>query len=212
MPSALVRNLTARLQAEPGRFGEAGRLLGLAGSRTVAATLKARLDDAKVAERINVHDAEGRQLGDLDVVVLDPSAGELVVFEVLWGIGPDGSAEVARTEAKTREKRSQVQGLRAAILGEARVDWPHGWAVPPAATFRWFILTSNVLPTLPLDEDGVHVRSHRMLERFRWAGRTVADMVAALIRPPDPPRGLGQREWTTLRFGPYAIRIEHLGM
>jgi hypothetical protein len=210
IPSALVRNLTARLQAEPRRFGEAGRLLGLAGSRTVATTLRERLPRAKVAERVNVYDTDGRQLGDLDVLVLDPATSELVVFEVLWGIGPDGSAEVARTEAKAHEKRSQVQGLRSAIMEGARVDWPRGWAVPPPKTFRWFILSSNVLPTLPLNEDGIYVRSHRMLERFRWAGPTVADMVAALLSPPDPPGGLGRREWTTMRFGPYDIRIEYL--
>ena len=191
IPSALVRNLTARLQAEPRRFGEAGRLLGLAGSRTVAATLRERLSRASVAERVNVYDTDGRQLGDLDVVALDPETSELVVFEVLWGIGPDGSAEVARTEAKSHEKRSQVQGLRSAILDGARIDWPRGWVVPPPRTFRWFILTSNVLPTLRLNDDGIYVRSHRMLERFRWAGPTVADMVAApapSTRPARRPR------------------------
>jgi hypothetical protein len=210
IPSALVRNLTARLQAEPARFGETGRLLGLAGSRTVATTLRERLSRATVAERVNVYGSDGRQLGDLDVVVLDPTTSELVVFEVLWGIGPDGSAEVARTEARAHEKRSQVQGLRSAILDGARVDWPRGWAVPPPASFRWFILTSNVLPTLPLNDDGIYVRSHRMLARFRWAGPTVTDMVAALLSPPDPPGGLGRREWITMRFGPYDIRVEYL--
>jgi hypothetical protein len=49
-----------------------------------------------------------------------------------------------------------------------------------------------------------------MLERFRWAGPTVADMVAALLSPPHPPGGLGRRDWTTMRFGPYDIRIEYL--
>jgi hypothetical protein len=96
------------------------------------------------------------------------------------------------------------------VLDSARVDWSRGWVVPPPTTSRWFILTSNVLPARPLDDDSIHVRSHRMLERFRWAGPTVADMVAALLSPLEPPGGLGRRERTTMRFGHYDIRIEYL--
>ena len=75
IPGALLRNLTARLQAEPARFGAAGRRLGLIGSQTVAATLRDRLRDAKVEERINVFDGAGQQIGDLDVVAFDFRGG-----------------------------------------------------------------------------------------------------------------------------------------
>ena len=137
-------------------------------------------------------------------------AAQVVVFEVLWGIGPDGSAEVARTEHRAAEKRDQVRRLRTAVSAGARVDWPRAWRVPTSATYKWFILTPNVLPTLPLDEDGITVRSHQMLQRFRWNGTRVSDMVAALLDPPAPPQGLGGTDWTTMRYGSYDVRIEYL--
>ena len=151
-PGALVRNFTARLQLDHARFGEAGRQLGLLGSQSVAATLRGRLPTAKIGERIKVFHADGRQAGDFDVVAFDPTTAEVVVFEVVWRIGPDGSAEVAELERRAHAKRDQVLDLRAALQRGARPDWPTGWVVPDHANYHWFILTPNVLPTLLLDD------------------------------------------------------------
>jgi len=208
VPGAPLRNLVERVQADPSRAGAVGRRLGLVGSQTVAATLRQRLVRAKVAERIKVYDAGGRQLGDLDVVAFDEEAGELAVLEVLWEIGPDGSGQVARTESKANAKRDQVRRFRSALASGARVRWPPGWSVPATARIAWFILTPNVLPVTPLDADGILVRSHQMLARFRWGDSTVRGMVDALVDPPDPPTGLGGTEWHSLHYGPYDVRVE----
>lgn len=209
-PGAQVRNLTARIQLDPTRFGEAGRKLGLLGSQTVAATLRRRLGTAKVDERIKVFAEGGRQVGDFDVVAFEPATTQVVVFEVVWNIGPDGSAEVAGSERRAHAKRAQVAALRSAIAGGAQPQWPPGWEVPSDATYRWFILTPDVLPALPLEDRGIVVRSHQMLERFRWAGDTVSDMVHALLDPPPPPIGLGSTDWINLRYGPFEVRVESL--
>ena len=42
---------------------------------------------------------------DSDVVALDPAPSEVVVFEVVWNVCPDGSAEVADSRA-TRSRQA----------------------------------------------------------------------------------------------------------
>jgi hypothetical protein len=210
-PGALMRNFTRRIQLDNTRFGEAGRQLGLLGSNTVGATLRRRLNaEVKVAERVKVFDAGHRQAGDFDVVAFDPSTSRIVVFEVVWNIGPDGSAEVAESERRAHEKREQVGRLRADVAGGALPKWPAGWDVPDDATYRWFILTPDVLPALPLEEDGIVVRSHQMLERFQWTGDRLGDMVRSLLDPPPPPKGLMTTDWITVPYGPFRVRVEWL--
>lgn len=207
-PGAVVRNFTARVQLDHTRFGEAGRQLGLLGSRTVAQTLRRRLVDVKVAERVKVFHRDGRQAGDFDVVVFEPATKQIVIFEVLWRISPDGSAEVNELERRAHEKRQQVNELRDAVTGGAAARWPSGWDVPAEAAYRWFILTPSILPALPLDEGDVPVRSHRALASFRWPGTAVADMVDTLLHPPEPPSGLSETEWVQLRFGQFEVSVE----
>ncbi len=209
-PGAMVRNFTARVQLDHTRFGEAGRLLGLLGGRTVAETLRSRLTGAKVAERVKVFHPGGRQAGDFDVVAFDPATKEIVVFEVVWRISPDGSAELNDLERRAHDKRAQVLELREAIASGATARWPHGWVVPEDARYRWFILTPTALPVMPLDNAGVPIRSHRMLSMFKWAGTTTADMVDALLYPPDPPPDLSATEWVPQRYGRYELLIERV--
>ena len=209
-PGAMVRNFTARIQREHARFGEAGRLLGLLGSRTVAETLRRRLSGAKVAERVKVFHPGGRQAGDFDVVVFDAATNDIVVFEVLWRISPDGSAEVGDLERKAHGKRHQVIELREAIVAGARPRWPANWIVPDDASYRWFILTPSVLPALPLDDAGVPIRSHQILASLRWNGTGVKDMVDGLLNPPPPPPELSATEWVDARYGRYEVSVEAL--
>lgn len=208
-PGAPMRNLVDRVNADPSRSGELGRRLGLIGSQTVADTLRRRLGGARVAERINVYDADGRPVGDFDAVAVDPSNGDIAVFEVLWEIGPDGSAQVGRTQGKANAKRDQVRKLRAAIANGATVAWPHDWEIPSEARYHWFILTPNVLPIVPLDDDGIVVRSHQMLARMLRPGWSVADTVRLLRVPAPPPFG-ERTTWYSLHYGPYDLRIEYV--
>jgi hypothetical protein len=179
------------------------------GGQTVAATLRARLPGARIAERVKVVDASGTRVGDLDVVAYDKSSGTIAVFEVLWSIAPDGSAEVAKVETHAHEKRAQVARVRQAMADkEAAARWPPGWIVDPGANVTWFILTPSVLPALSLQEDGIFVRSHQLLARIRWDGSSVDDMVRAMLNPPPPPEELSVTEWGTLRYGAYRVEVE----
>lgn len=177
---------------------------------TVAETLRRRLSGAKVAERVKVFHPGGRQAGDFDVVVFDPATNDVVVFEVLWRISPDGSAEVGDLERRARGKRHQVFELAEAIAAGARPRWPVNWIVPDGATYRWFILTPSVLPALPLDDAGVPIRSHQILASFRWNGTAVGDMVDGLLNPPPPPPELSATEWVEARYGRYEVSVEAL--
>lgn len=209
-PGAMIRNFVARLQLDPARFGRAGQLLGLLGSQTVGTTLRRRLTGAVVAERVKVFHPDGRQAGDLDVVAFDPATGVAVVFEVVWKIGVDGAAEIAAIENRAREKRTQVLELQAAIARGARPRWPSGWSVGSGPIYRWFILTPSVLPAQPDQDGGVPIRSHQILERFRWPGTTVADMAEAVLNPPPPPPELVEMEWRTARYGRYEVSLERV--
>jgi hypothetical protein len=209
-PGAMVRNFVARLQFDPARFGRAGQLLGLRGSQTVAATLRRRLTGALIAERVKVFHPDGRQAGDLDVVAFDPAAGVAVVFEVVWRIGVDGAAEIAALENRAREKRSQVGELQAAMSQGALPRWPPGWSVGSDPIYCWFIVTPSVLPAQPDQDGGVPIRSHQILERFRWRGTRVTDMVDAFLNPPPPPPELVQMEWRTAKYGRYEISLERV--
>jgi hypothetical protein len=209
-PGAMVRNFTARLQLDPGRFGRAGHLLGRLGSRTVAETLRGRLEGALVDERVKVLRPDGSDAGDFDAVAYDPAARRVVVFEVLWRISLDGSADVADLEGRAHGKRDQVLRLQEAIAAGARPRWRPGWAVPDDVAFDWFILTPSVLPARVIPDAGVPVRSHQILASFRWPGKSVADMVDALQNPPPPPPELSATYWTTVRYGRYKVSVEAL--
>jgi hypothetical protein len=209
-PGAMVRNFVARLQVDAARFGRAGQLLGLLGSRSVAATLRRRLTGALVTERVKVFYPDGRQAGDFDVVAYDPESGVAVVFEVVWKIGVDGAGEIAAIENRARQKRTQVLDLESAIAGGARPRWPADWSIESDPIYRWFILTPSVLPAQP-DQDGqIPIRSHQILERFRWPGTTVADMAEAVLHPPPPPAELVDMEWRTAKYGCYEISLEQV--
>ena len=60
--------------------------------------------------------------------------------------------------------------------------------MPDDASYKWFILTPDILPAAPFDDAGVAIRWHQILAGFRWAGTTVADMVASLLNHPRRPR------------------------
>jgi hypothetical protein len=87
------RNLLAILQSDPSTFGEAGRLLGLAGEHSTVELLQRLRSDIAVTRRVKVLRADGSPAGDLDVVACDPSTRRTVVFEIRWGIAADGNAE-----------------------------------------------------------------------------------------------------------------------
>jgi len=208
VPSSPVRNFTALLQADPARFGRAGQELGSLGARTTAATFK-RLSGALVTTGIKVVRPDRSRAGDLDVVVCDPTQRIMAIFEIMWRIGPDGSAGVAKAEEDAHAKRAQVARVRGDVeSGRATPRWPAQWPDVSGFQVRWFILTPNVLPVRTVEPDGTIVRSHQMLARMLAKGSSVAELIALMDEPHYPPAELTETQWEQVTYGDYEINFD----
>jgi hypothetical protein len=203
-PGSPLRNLTSRLQFAPERFGAAGLALGRLGVAKSAETL-ARVADVLLAKNVRLVTRDGRRVGDLDLVLVDPPSRRMVVFEVTWQIGADGAAEIARAHAKASEKQAQIARYRRHLAaGTATPRWPSGWPDTTAFSTRWFVLTGDVLPVgMPYGD--VAVRSHQMLAWMLRAGTTFDDLLDLLDRPPSPPEQLATLQTARTKFGRYTI-------
>jgi len=208
VPSSPVRNFTALLQAEPARFGRAGQELGALGARTVADTLR-RVSGALVTTNIKVVRPNRLRAGDLDVVICDPTNRMMAIFEIMWRIGPDGSAEVAKAEEDAHAKREQVARVRGDIeTGRAAPRWPAHWPDVTGFQTRWYILTPNVLPVRTVEADGTIVRSHQMLDAMLPPGSSVADLIELMDEPHYPPPELTETQWEQVTYGDFEIRFD----
>jgi hypothetical protein len=208
VPSSPQRNFLAIVQSTPSMMGEAGRLLGIAGERATVALLR-RLQDVLVASRIKVIRRNGSPAGDLDVVACDPATRTAVVFEMKWGIGADGNAEVYRIEQSAMEKRAQVVRLRDEIYaGNAVPHWPESWPNMTGYTFHWYVLTRDVLITRDVRDNDVTIRSHQLLSRTLRAGCGIRELISALDSPPIPPVEVCETQWDRFRYGDLQVEIE----
>lgn len=203
-PGSPLRNLTSLLQLDPERFGDAGRALGRLGVDSVAETL-ARMAGATVATNVLLASPSGVRLGDLDVVVVDPSTRTMVVFEVLWQIGPDGAQEINRAVTKAQAKRDQVDRNRRHLMsGTGIARWPAGWPDVSDYAVRWYILTRDVLPVDTTRSDTI-IRSHQMLAWMLRADASIADLIDLLDDPPTPPKELSELHSATMKFGRWTV-------
>jgi hypothetical protein len=208
VPGSPVRNFTALLQADPARFGRAGQELGSLGARTTADTLK-RLSGALVTTGIKVVRPDRSRAGDLDVVACDPTERTMAIFEIMWRIGPDGSAEVAKAEEDAHAKRVQVARVRGDVeSGRATPRWPAHWPDVSEFQMRWFILTPNILPVRTVEPDGTIVRSHQMLARMLAPGSSVAELIDLMDEPHYPPLELTETHWEQVTYGDYEIQFD----
>ena len=211
VPGSPLRNFTALLQLDPGRFGAAGRALGQLGIATVCETLR-RVPEAHVATNVDLVTVTGVRVGDLDVVLVDPANRCLVIFEVSWQIGPDGGFEVGKAERKAVEKRAQVSRNRAHLAaGTARAEWPPGWPDITGFRTRWYVLTRDVLPLAPV-EDEIVLRSHQMVDQMLPTGASLEDLVGLLDDPPVPPEELTELREARIKFGQYLIHYNGVAL
>jgi hypothetical protein len=209
MPASPHRNTLALVQTDPRLFGEAGRLLGVAGEQATLKTLDRLSPGALVTTRVKAKRSDGSPAGDLDVVVCDPRDRLLVVFEIKWHLAADGNAEVYRMERAATEKRTQVRRLRGEIeSGTTRLEWPTGWPDTSGFAWRWFVLTRDVLATRKVTSDDVTLRSHQMLTRTLRRDASVTDLLDLLDDPPIPPDQLCATEWERIRYGDLRIDAE----
>lgn len=208
-PGSPLRNLTARLQLDPEAFGAAGQALGRLGVETCAETLT-RVAGVRLATNVRLVTMTGERVGDLDVVIVDPHAHLMVVFEVTWQIGPDGAVEIARALDKAADKRAQIARYRVHLAeGTATPRWPAGWPDTSAYSTRWYVLTRDVLPLSPPPDD-IIVRSHQMLAWMLKSASTLEELVGLLDNPPTPPTELATLHSASLKFGSYIIEWDQV--
>lgn len=208
-PGSPVRNLTARLQLEPSRFGAAGRALGQLGVDRCAETLR-RVAGARMATNIDLVSPSGKRVGDLDLVLVDPSRRLMAVFEIMWQIRPDGSVGIGKALGKAHAKRSQVaQNRKLVTSGLASPRWPTGWPDVSDYATRWFILTPDVLPVAPSPDD-IGIRSQQMLGWLLRAHSSLPDLIRLLDDPPTPPEPVTELHWSFRKFGRYRVEWDQV--
>lgn len=77
-----------------------------------------------------------------------------------------------------------------------------------SCAIRWFILTRDVLPMRHVDDDGVTIRSLRLLQHTLRRGASMNDLFRALDEPPVPPAELTATSWDRIRYGDLTVEFE----
>ena len=124
--------------------------MGAEGEQTILGLVEKRLSPGVLrAANVTVTRRKGQRASDLDVVVYSPRENLLVVLEIKWHIGVDGTYEETAIEQSAVEKRDRLRLLRESVqAGTTTVGRPHTWPpVPDSTQWRWFVLTNDVLPT-----------------------------------------------------------------
>ena len=210
VPTSPHRNIIARLQLDPSRFGRVGELLGRAGEEALSQLLRERMDPSvRVATRVPVRRGDGTPAGDLDVVLFAPDELLVVVCELKWGIEVDGNVEVMRAEWALSEKVKRTESLRKGIIsGDLVVQWPKSWPVAQGCEWRWAVLSRDVLPTRLNRAKGVPVSSYQLLSYSLPKGATAEALWERITVPPIPPASIRTRRWDRIHFGDLRIEIE----
>ena len=201
------RNMVKVLQSDPSRFGAVGNLLGTEGEQTILGLVEKRLSPGILCTaNVGVARRKGHDASDLDVVAYSPRENLLVVLEIKWHIGVDGTYEEIAIEQAAVDKRERLRLLRESVqAGAATVGWPHTWPpVPDSTQWRWFVLTNDVLPTQDITS-GIRVRSYQMLKHLLPAEATLRQLVDLLDDPPTPGC---VPNWDRHHFGALVVDVE----
>ena len=205
------RNMVKVLQSDPSRFGQVGNLLGTEGEQTILRLVEKRLSPGILcATNVGVARRKGHDASDLDVVVYSPRENLLVVLEIKWHIGVDGTYEEIAIEQSAVDKRDRLRSLRGSVqAGTTTVGWPHTWPPAPDSTqWRWFVLTNDVLPTQD-STSGIRIRSYQMLKHLLPTEATLRQLVDLLDDPPTPEGCTPY--WKPHRFGALVVEVDSAG-
>jgi hypothetical protein len=208
-PGSPERNILAKARSDPDLFGRIGQQVGRIGPATVGEALK-RVPGVRVATEVKVKGPDGQSLGDLDAVAVDEADRLVAAFEVKWQLEPDGAKEIDKVEAQAEEGQAQIRRLRRPVeSGKAPIRWPQGWPSLEGFEWRWFVITSNVIPITRIASGDVPARSHKVLTmmalRARSPLREVCDMFCNPALPEEGKQYLV--ETSTRRIGPYTITV-----
>jgi hypothetical protein len=122
--------------SDPALYGPIGKRQG---ERAKAWALwLADIPRAKVAERLKVRGSDGRTLGDLDLLAVDPDAGKGIILELKWPIDALVLPESLKTDTGILAACRQLGKDRRMLRdGEARVKMPPGWPAFSDVNWTW---------------------------------------------------------------------------
>lgn len=211
-PIAFERTLLRAASADPAAAGNLGNVLGNRAARW-AERLRA-IPSCLVGEGIQVRDARGRSMGDLDVVAWDPRARTMAIFETKWPVDAATLTESNKVDAVFDKGRAQLTRLRAAIEdGSATVVWPRSWDVADDRVVFWWVGSAQQLDSRPRPpDDGIGSTSLRMVEQVLPADG-LDDLMSRLANFPLPRVGVEyELQPCHVRAGELTIHYDGLAM
>jgi hypothetical protein len=205
--SSFERNLMRSVALDPGLNGRIGDLRGQMGVRQVASFFKA-FPDALVAMNLTVT-SRGKDLGDLDVVSIDPVRKVGAILEVKWPASVDHMVEILRIAEMAGRAQQQLAGLRRALVSrEASVHgWPDNWPAFEAIDWTYLVLVKDHVPS-PIVGESIQILNWDIL----WSQR--GDSLRGTLQRLSEQRYLPaegvdyERVWRAARLGPYRVEIE----
>lgn len=208
-PIAYERSLLRAAAADPSRSGALGRALGDR-ARRWAERLRT-IPGCRVAERVKVKSQNGTTLGDLDVVVWDPTCALLAVFETKWPVDAASLTESYKVDSLFSAGREQLKRLRYAIeRDEAIIRWPPGWEVPLTETaIDWWVASAQQLDSSPeARTNEIRSTSLRLVEHL-LPKPDLGTFLRALKTSPMPRQGLEfDLVMQQVAAGPYTLHID----
>jgi hypothetical protein len=208
-PGSPERNILAKARSDPGLFGRLGEQVGRIGPATVGEALR-RVPGVHVATEVKVRGQDNQSLGDLDVVAVDQDDRLVAVFEVKWQLEPDGAKEIDKVEAQAQDGQAQIHRLRRPVeSGQATIRWPQGWPALEGFQWRWFVITSNVIPITRVSSGDVPARSHKVLTMMAVRSGSPLREVCDIFASPALPEEGKQYLWETSErgVGPFTISV-----
>lgn len=203
------RNILKVLQANKQGYGGIGRALGREGERTVSRLLHERMASGILCgTNLKVMKRKGHDVTDLDVVVYSPQENLVVVLQVKWRIGIDGTHESRMATVDALERLSQLENHRREVHSRtSRVIWPETWPhLYDATEWHWFVLTNDLLPAQPRGGTEIVIRSYQMLKHLLSKRASARTLIDQLTHPPIPTRCAPR--WDRYHFGSLTVDVE----
>ena len=203
------RNLLKVLQANRQGYGGIGSTLGREGEQTVSRLLDERMASGILCgANLKVTRKKGYDFTDLDVVVYSPKENLVVVLQVKWHIGIDGTYDSRRATEDALGKQSQLGHHRHEVESRtSRVSWPEAWPhVSDSTEWHWFVLTNDLLPAQSRGDSDITIRSYQMLKHLLPEQASARTLINLLSDPPIPTGCAPQ--WDRYHFGSLKVDVE----
>ncbi len=187
-PIGIERLLLRAVASDPSRSGKLGQDLGRRAGEW--GQFLRGIPGVLVATDTKVKKPGGGRAGDLDVVVVDPSARVGLCLEVKWPIDAQSLGESMKVVEVIEKGARQLDRLRSFLAtGEAVYDFPPGWPRLEDIEWTWGVGTPQQLYAAKLPVPDIHVTSLRYITQLPKPA-TLSQLISAITRPSWPQKDL----------------------